>query len=351
MARSYRVLGRMLEALQRTNSYEGMTHSAKASVAAVFRLAHPHAYMYSHVPPSECINSVEDLMRYFEGNNHTEQHWTEDAQLQLLFMKRSVTPLDRHSGQIAFPGGKKEKNESQLQCAIRETRCFLVREEIGLKLDDHKDFAYMGHLNEIFLPKRLTRTSLALSTHGKHYSVFVQLTPVTPPVSLCKREVGSYRWVDFRTFTQEFQHRFQPVEMEIQGQALGPWSRAVNLMSNGKLRIKYAGIDLPPADSHVCDGLGDRPDTVSKYLLWGITYGRIRALVKCVHHEDKTNRERDWSIYTCERPWQVLAPVMRGVDLLFGPEKVNPKWVLGTVLIVGTVGVSVGLAAGVSYVV
>ena len=226
----------------------------------------------------------------------------------------------------------------------------LVREEIGLHLDNHKDFAYMGHLNEIFLPQRLTRKGLSLTTHGTLHIVFVQLSPVTPSLSLCKREVGSYRWVDFRTFTHDFHSRFQPLEQEIPGPALGPWSRAVNLLSKGKLTIRYAGLDLPPANSQACDGLGDRPDCVQKYLLWGITFGRLRALVRCLGPNDKDNVEKDWSFYTCGRPWQFLAPVMRGVDLLLGPEYVNPTWVLGTALVFGAVGVSVGLAAGVSYV-
>lgn len=122
MARNYLVLGRLLEAMQRTNSLNGRLEARKASVAAIFRLAHPHAYVFPHIPPTAPVKSVADLMRYFKRIFHTEQGWTEEANLELLFIKRSETPLDRHSGQIAFPGGKKEAHETDYDCAVRETR-------------------------------------------------------------------------------------------------------------------------------------------------------------------------------------------------------------------------------------
>lgn len=231
----------------------------------------------------------------------------------------------------------------------------LGREEVGLKLDDHKNFAYIGQLNEILLPRNLTKKSLGLTLHGICYSVFVQLTPVTPPVTLCQREIGSYRWVDFRTFTHDFQAHFKPLEREMLGPSFQPFSKAINLISNGKLTIRYAGIDLPPAKIQASSPAGDQPNTHTPYLLWGITYGvsstqRLRALIKCLNPEDKTNSEKEWSFYMCQAPWQFLTPVLRGVDRVLGPERVNPVWAMSAVMMLGAVGVSVGLAAGVSYI-
>lgn len=208
----------------------------------------------------------------------------------------------------------------------------------------------MGQLNEILLSQRLTRKAMGLTMHGKCHLVFVQLTPVTPPVTICKREVGSYRWVNFRTFTHEFQSRFHPLELDIPGPAMRPFSQAIRLISGGKMTIRYAGIDLPATDIQASSPQGDQPNTETPYLLWGITYGRMRALIKCLHPQDKTNSEADWNFYMCKAPWQFLTPMFRGVDRVLGPERVNPTWVVGSVLVLGAIGVSVGLAAGVSYV-
>lgn len=51
-----------------------------------------------------------------------------EDQWQLLFIRRASNQRDRHSGQVAFPGGAHERGDASLQAtALRETR-----EEIGL---------------------------------------------------------------------------------------------------------------------------------------------------------------------------------------------------------------------------
>lgn len=54
------------------------------------------------------------------------------ATWKMLFIKRTQQQSDRHSGQIAFPGGRAEPgDEGLLETALRETK-----EEIGLDPDD-----------------------------------------------------------------------------------------------------------------------------------------------------------------------------------------------------------------------
>ncbi len=49
-----------------------------------------------------------------------------------------------HSGQMAFPGGKKEKNENYIQTALRETQ-----EEIGIVVEGDK---VIGKLSPVYIP-------------------------------------------------------------------------------------------------------------------------------------------------------------------------------------------------------
>ena len=75
----------------------------------------------------------------------------------LLFIQRAVHERDRHSGQVAFAGGKHEKNDTDLhRTALRE-----AHEEIGVSPDD---VTIIGELNH-------------------HYSISdFQITPVVATI-------------------------------------------------------------------------------------------------------------------------------------------------------------------------
>jgi 8-oxo-dGTP pyrophosphatase MutT (NUDIX family) len=59
---------------------------------------------------------------------------------QILFIRRTEIPGDRHSGQVAFPGGVCDSSDNNAEeAAMRETH-----EEIGI---DPKDITILGKLN------------------------------------------------------------------------------------------------------------------------------------------------------------------------------------------------------------
>ena len=62
----------------------------------------------------------------------------------IAYMRRtSRFKEDKHAGQISFPGGRKENNETILQCAIRETY-----EEFGITPDQ---LEILGALKELYI--------------------------------------------------------------------------------------------------------------------------------------------------------------------------------------------------------
>ena len=67
-------------------------------------------------------------------------HSIED--LEVGFIRRAISPMDKWSGQIAFPGGRKEEaDEDDFATTARE-----VREEIGMTLTRHD---LLGHLHDV----------------------------------------------------------------------------------------------------------------------------------------------------------------------------------------------------------
>lgn len=67
----------------------------------------------------------------------------QDNNIDLIFTLRS-SKLKKHSGQISFPGGRKEKNETNIETALRETH-----EEIGV---DSSNFSIIKEISQLYVP-------------------------------------------------------------------------------------------------------------------------------------------------------------------------------------------------------
>ena len=64
-------------------------------------------------------------------------------QVEMLFILRASLKDDRWSGQVGFPGGHVEKDETDEEAAVRE-----CKEEIGLNLGEKVKYESIGKLNE-----------------------------------------------------------------------------------------------------------------------------------------------------------------------------------------------------------
>jgi len=67
-----------------------------------------------------------------------------DVEWKFLLIERSSHPLDKHKGQISFPGGSLEENETPELAAIRE-----AQEEIGMPSNK---IQLTGALTPLFIP-------------------------------------------------------------------------------------------------------------------------------------------------------------------------------------------------------
>jgi len=80
--------------------------------------------------------------------------------LEMFFILRSGgTGGARWSGQVAFPGGHVEDNESDLEAAIRE-----CREEVGFNLDSNK-YVHLGEVRKRAFPVGEQRRRLVVCCH------------------------------------------------------------------------------------------------------------------------------------------------------------------------------------------
>jgi len=110
--------------------------------------------------------------------------------LHVLFIHRAHHPNDPWSGHMAFPGGRKDPEDSDLLITIqRETK-----EEVGIDLN--QDGEYLGRLAEVQAMARGRLTNMAVSPFV--YLVAPEASPAPDPT-----EVQDTIWVPLSFMQQE----------------------------------------------------------------------------------------------------------------------------------------------------
>ncbi len=177
------------------------------------------------------------------------------ASAEVLYIKRASREGDPWSGHVAFPGGKREGSESDMECAERETR-----EEVGLDLRDRDCFRFLGRLDD----RPVLTGGRALADSAFCVGVYLQLSPTTPPLTLQPGEVAETRWVPMS--------HLLPGAVDRRGVArpaerfLPTWLHS----ALGAQRIYLPAIALPP-----------EPGSASRtpFLLWGMSLQATSDLV------------------------------------------------------------------------
>jgi len=121
--------------------------------------------------PSAAIVAASDLPRQAA----VALIFVKQERPMLMMIKRSTREDDPWSGQMAFPGGHRDGQETLLEAAIRETR-----EEIGVDLSSAR---LLGALPQLMLPPRLNLPRMVIQPFGFELS--------SPPITTTNREVAS----------------------------------------------------------------------------------------------------------------------------------------------------------------
>lgn len=147
MSNQYKLVKSLVDKTRKASSnlHYGSTTVRQNSVAIIWRI-NPDVVRGS---PQIWLDKTNQPSTFFENehlfNNYINNGFDVNANLfDILFIKRANNPRDRHSGQIALPGGRCEENESDFEAAVRETM-----EEITVDLTQ-PNFAYMGKLPRNF---------------------------------------------------------------------------------------------------------------------------------------------------------------------------------------------------------
>ncbi|CAM41647.1 conserved hypothetical protein [Leishmania braziliensis MHOM/BR/75/M2904] len=140
-----------------------------------------------------------EFFRYLEHHHHFHHHLVDFADtdapssLQLLFLKRPSMEARWWSGQIVFPGGRRDPDDHD----DFDTVCRGTYEKIGFPLQHHREFLCLGRLPDYRLHGRLGSSRSFVQARF----VFLHVGDITPTVQLATHEVESARWVPLRVLT------------------------------------------------------------------------------------------------------------------------------------------------------
>jgi len=132
--------------------------------------------------------------------------------VEALYILRATRESDPWSGHVAFPGGRQNPGESDLDTCIRETR-----EELGLELSDESLFSRIGRLDDtgIYFNDRVSFV-LGCFIFKVNPAVPVEAIAITPDL----REVKDYAWVPLECIIDS--SRLVPYELILTSGSLLP---------------------------------------------------------------------------------------------------------------------------------
>lgn len=193
-------------------------------------------------------------------NNYNE----EKNEIEMLFIKRTSRGGDRWSGDVAFPGGFLDINESDKQGVIRE-----VYEELGLNLSNSNEFYWFGRLKDITLGHERTITPHLFCYLGKN----------EPILKIEPNEVADVQWINIKTFLNKSNQPLDYSSFHVNEFISRSQNKNVffnSLISTMAKVLNCSTIYFPaiflPINSNK-----------SHWVLWGMTFGIVSNLFQIVN--------------------------------------------------------------------
>ena len=201
------------------------------------------------------------------------------AALELLFIKRTAQEGDPWSGQIAFPGGRREAADADdVACAIRETW-----EEVGIDLTQEGDFQFLGRLGDraVFAGgKQVGGFALCPFVFLYHGDERGRAGNLLPELALSAAEVDGGRWVNLGVLSREnvrYDQIERPYALKWLFPRAGPALPGALVRALGLTQVAFPSIPLPyRAQRRGAEG-EDRAD--APFELWGMTLRMAADLV------------------------------------------------------------------------
>lgn len=233
------------------------------------------------------------------------------SSLRLFFMLRADSEADRWSGQVAFPGGKRDTvlDRDDLDTARRE-----AYEEVGMPLES-PEFVLLGRMPDY----RVRSRNLSHMQGGLTLArfVFLHIGELTPSTRLSRHEVAAAQWVPVAALDRKnlrwnrighpivnFIHYFY-MDTKLTARDLFPNTRVFfPCIPLSVVMASEAAKGGPSADGFTTSP--NAPSGMPNWDLWGLTLTSVSALF------EMEGRQRiDWPVFRCNNPvlqWLVVHP-------------------------------------------
>jgi 8-oxo-dGTP pyrophosphatase MutT (NUDIX family) len=221
--------------------------------------------------------SLNDSEAKFQTLKELEESFDEKDNIEILFIKRTKRGGDRWSGDVAFPGGFLDVNESDIQGVTRE-----VSEELGLDLADTTKYHWLGRLKHIDLGQSRTITP----------HLFFYLGSDGPLLKPEESEVAGVEWVNIRVFLDKRDLDSKVVQVgELYSRSQGEKYPGLWLFSTIAAAINCSSVYFPAVKLPIF-GNYESSDHINSYrfdpsalsvapkhwVLWGMTFKFISDL-------------------------------------------------------------------------